>query len=48
MKSKNRIFESGGVITEADGAKCTLRFRLPAGITTAGIRRFTTLLKIIA
>ena len=39
MKSKNRIFESGGVITEADGAKCTLRLRLPAGITTAGALR---------
>ncbi len=39
MKSKNRIFESGGVITEADGAKCTLRLRLPAGITTVDALR---------
>ena len=33
MKTKNRIFESGGVITEADGSLVTLRLRLPAGIT---------------
>ena len=39
MKTKNRIYESGGVITEADGAYCTLRLRLPAGITTAASLR---------
>lgn len=33
MKTKNRIFESGGVITESDGSLVTLRLRLPAGIT---------------
>lgn len=33
MKTKNRIFESGGVITEAEGSLVTLRLRLPAGIT---------------
>ncbi len=34
MKTKSRIYEMGGVITEADGDYCTLRLRLPAGIVT--------------
>lgn len=39
MKSKNPIYEAGGVITEADGSAVTLRLRLPAGITTASALR---------
>ena len=39
MKSKNPIYEAGGVITEADGSAVTLRLRLTAGITTASALR---------
>ncbi len=35
MKSDCRIYEMGGVITEADGEHCTVRLRMPAGIATA-------------
>jgi len=34
MKTKSRIYEMGGVITEVNGDFCTLRLRLPAGIVT--------------
>ncbi len=39
MKTKNRIYESGGVITEANNETCTLRLRLPAGVTTPAALR---------
>lgn len=35
MKSDSKIYEMGGVITEADGEHCTVRLRMPAGIATA-------------
>ena len=35
MKTDSRIYEMGGVITEADGEHCTVRLRMPAGIATA-------------
>lgn len=31
MKSKSRIYEAGGVITENNGSLCTIRLRAPAG-----------------
>lgn len=35
MRTKSRIYEMGGVITEADGDFCTLRLRLPAGVVSS-------------
>ena len=35
MKTDTRIYEMGGVITEADREHCTVRLRMPAGIATA-------------
>ena len=34
MKTKSRIYEMGGVITEVNGDFCTLRLRLPAGVVS--------------
>ena len=34
MKTNSRIYEMGGVITQADGNLCTLRLRMPAGIVS--------------